>query len=93
MIPTTPQNVNSINNMFESIQPLMENLYGRWLDEQGLEDIKEYAKVIQVKLDKYGFTIVVMKKKPFGFTFKINETEATYQLSISSTQYKWKRAQ
>mgnify|MGYP000969540958 CR=1 FL=1 len=51
-----------------------------------------YAKVIQVELDKYGFTIVVMKKKPFGFTFKINDTEAIYQLTITTTQYKWKRA-
>lgn len=92
MTPTAPQDIKNINMMFVTIQPLMENLYGRWLDEQGLEDIKEYAKVIQVELDKYGFTIVVMKKKPFGFTFKINQTEATYQLSISSTYYKWKRA-
>ncbi len=93
MTPTAPQDIKKINTMFQTIQPLMENLYGRWLDEQGLEDIKEYAKVIQVELDKYGFNIVVMKKKPFGFTFKINDTEAIYQLTITTTQYKWKRAQ
>ena len=92
MTPTAPQDIKKINTMFQTIQPLMENLYGRWLDEQGLEDIKEYAKVIQVELDKYGFKIVVMKKKPFGFTFKINDMEAIYQLTITTTQYKWKRA-
>ena len=94
--PTAPQDIKSINTMFSSMQTLMGNLYGRWLDEQGMEDIKEYANVIQTELDKCGFAdfkMVSMKKKPFGFTFKINDTEAIYQLTITTTQYKWKRTQ
>ncbi len=91
MTPTAPQDINNINTMFQTIQPLMDKIYF-WLVAE--EDVKQYADVIQTEIDKCGFDnfkVISMKKKPFGFTFKIDETEATYQLSITDTQYKWKR--
>ena len=89
--PTKPKDIEKINKMYSEIKPLVTNLYSRWLDEGQYEGLAEYEKVFAKALKKYDFTLVVMTKKPFGFKFKINNTDAVYTLSINNTQYKWLR--
>ncbi len=52
-----------VNTIMENGQ-LIANLYWRWLDERGREDINEYGKVISKQLG----CPVKMQKRPFGFT-------------------------
>ena len=89
--PTTPKDIEKINKMYYEMQALVTNLYNRWIDEGGYESLSEYEKVFAKSLKKYNFTLVAMTKKPFGFKFKINNTEAIYSLAINGKQYKWFR--
>ena len=89
MIPTSPQNLERINNFFRDIEPTVEYLYGRWFDESEFEDIKEYGEFIKKHLPD-GFHLICMTKKPFGFKFHIG-TDAVYHLKINNVNYEWKR--
>lgn len=87
--PTTPANLAKINKAYMDLSPLMTNLYSRWLDEGGFEDIEEYGKVIKKNLPK-GFKLTQMTKRPFGFHFTIG-TDAIYAITMKSKQYAWTR--
>jgi len=76
-------------NIFHEMQTMMTYLYSRWLDEQGLEDIAEYAKVIEPIVKKFGATFLKMQKRPFGFTYNLNG--CVYQIKINSTTYSYIR--
>jgi hypothetical protein len=89
--PTKPKDIERINKMFWSLEELVGNLYGRWLDEHGHEDINDYKKIIEKQLKKHKFTLVGMTKKPFGFTFKINKSDAVYTITQTTKQYRWLR--
>ncbi len=87
--PTNPIDLSRINAMHRSMETLMVNLYTRWRDERGHEDIAEYQTVIQAALPE-GFRVVRMSKAPFGFTFSIG-TDATYKVTLKGTTYAWSR--
>lgn len=60
------------------------NLYDRWRDEEGYEDIKEYGKVIAKTIAKEFPTLNVelaqATKRPFGV--KISTNRGVYQIWI-----------
>jgi hypothetical protein len=89
--PTKPKDIQKINKMYWEMQELVTNLYNRWLDEGQYEGISGYEKVFAKALKKYNFNLIAVTKKPFGFKFKINNTNATYSIGINGTQYKWFR--
>ena len=89
--PTSPANLARINAFYFENENLVRNLYGRWLDEGQYEDISEYAKVFSKALKKHKFIFVKVTKKPFGFTFKIDENSPVYTIKITTTKYQWCR--
>lgn len=88
--PTSKENLARIEKMFNDIQLLLSNLYGRWLDEREYEDINSYSVVLE-KIMPDGLTIVKMNKKPFGFNFRIEGFDAEYQMFCKSGSIGWKR--
>lgn len=86
--PTSSANLAKITRMYSSIQPLVESLYGRYLDE-GAYELLDYGKVIQKNLPK-GFKVTQMTGRPFGFKFTIG-TDAEYAITTNSKTYKWSR--
>lgn len=88
--PSTPEQLKQINEMFDHLTELMSSLAARWQDEKQYEDIKEYQARIQSDLPT-GFTIIKMKKSPFGFVFTIPNSNAQYQITMGATKYYWKR--
>lgn len=90
--PTAPADIARINKMYEEVADLVQNLYGRWLDEGQYEDIADYGNVIAKELARHNFTLVAMKKKPFGFTFKISESSPEYTIKVTTTKYQWLRS-
>jgi hypothetical protein len=89
--PTAPTDLARINTMYYEMADLVQYLYGRWLDEGQYEDIADYGNVIAKALEKHNFTLVAMKKKPFGFTFKISESSPEYTIKVTTTKYQWLR--
>ena len=77
------------SKLFDDLAIPMSNLYCRWQDEKGNEDIDDYAKPIQSTIDAAGGKIVTMKKRPFGFTFTLDD--ATYQIKVTSREYSYSR--
>lgn len=88
-IPTTAANIALIESFFATVENTFMNLYSRWQDEKGHEDIKDYADVVRKSLPA-GWTGCGMTGRPFAFTFSIG-TEAKYQIYATSKQYGWKR--
>ena len=88
---TSPANLARIEKMYASMEILMSNLYGRWLDESEYENIADYLFPINKALELTGTGLVATKmiKRPFGFRFSIDTAE--YQVFVSSSSYGWKR--
>ena len=75
--------------LFEEIEEVVSNAYERWLDEKEYEDINDYAILFQSKVEAIGGQFIRMTKRPFGFIYTLDE--ATYQVSINNTRYKYVR--
>lgn len=93
MEQTRPETKIEISKMFDTVtlQDLMIQLAGRWMDEKKYEDIKDYAARIKKDLPS-GFTIVKMTKRPFGFYFShASMPDAVYQYFIKSDSLGWTR--
>ena len=69
------ERIKSILNN-KTYSEMMCNLYDRWRDEYGYEDINDYAKVIIAKLTalfpSYNIKLVKPSKRPFGVAITIN---------------------
>ena len=76
-------------NFFYEMEGLMSALYCRWQDEKEYEDIEDYMKVVLPEVVKIGGTFDKMKKRPFGFTYKL--ADATYQIFVRANDYGYKR--
>lgn len=87
--PTTPADLDRINQMVAGITKLLGMLGARWRDEAAYENIDDYAEVIRKALPS-GFTLTRMTKRPFGFRFTIG-ADATYALSCGASSIAWKR--
>jgi hypothetical protein len=77
------------DRLFKAAQNIMVYLCGRWVDEHEYEDINEYKLPLKDLLSKANATNVKMNSRPFGFTCKIGEQ--TYQYSVTSRSYSFKR--
>ena len=77
--------IETVKAAYNTILPLMVNLYGRWLDEREYEDINEYATPIKNNLPD-GVTLVKMSKRPFGFIFTVDGSSNEYRFKINQTQ-------
>lgn len=90
-VKTSPANLARIEKAFSTLELLMSNLYGRWLDEREYENINDYLVPVNKALATTGTELVAtkMNKRPFGFNFSIGEAE--YQFFVNSSQYGWKR--
>lgn len=74
--------------VFDKLQQTVMNLFERWLDEKEYEDIKDYGKVIAPLLKKHKAKLVKMSKRPFGFTFTVEEfPDRLYQIKQTMTEY------
>ena len=83
-----------LDKLYYSIQNLMENLSGRWMDEGKHEDIAEYQKVLEKAFSaeiKKNAHIVKMSSRPFGFILEMNSTGFRYKFTCSSTRYLYAR--
>ena len=65
---------NIINN--EKVGNVFCNLFGRWLDEKGYEDINEYGKAICNCINRqypdYNVELVKSTSEPFGVVINID---------------------
>ena len=75
--------------LYVDLEKLITNLYDRWYDEKDYEDINDYAEPIKTEVEKIGGQFLKMSKKPFGFTYQL--ADATYQLTMNTQQYTYKR--
>jgi hypothetical protein len=75
--------------LYQSLHNLMLNLYERWQDESEYEDVKDYGVNLQKAVEEIGGKFIKMSKRPFGFTYIL--ADATYQMSVTSTKYSYKR--
>jgi len=83
-----------LEKLYWSIQNLMENLSGRWMDEGKHEDIAEYQKVLEKAFSaeiKKSAHIVKMSSRPFGFVLEMNSTGFRYKFTCSSNRYRYAR--
>ncbi len=79
-----------MDTTLDKILPTLGNLYGRWLDEQEYEDIKDYGDVIKKTLPE-GLTMLKMTKRPFGFQCEAPEFPARmFAITMTVTAVKWK---
>ncbi len=80
---------------FENLSETITNLYSRYLDEKGFENIDEYAIVFRSEVEKIGGDFVKANKRPFGFDYRLGggySNGATYRVSIDSKgRYSYRR--
>jgi hypothetical protein len=74
---------------FIEAENLVANLYARWLDEKGCEDIRDYQTPLDKVAAKFGVKIVRMTAHPFGCEFQVDGR--TYKLTCSQKTYAYKR--
>lgn len=69
---------------------MLDNLYGRWLDEREYEDFADYAKVMETEVKKLlpEAEFVCGTKRPFGFRVAIENWRVSIQRT--ATQLVWK---
>ena len=75
--------------LYKELQGMMTALYCRWKDESEYENIEDYSVNLKKEVEKIGGTFIKMSKRPFGFTYRLSD--ATYQMSVASTKYKYQR--
>lgn len=82
-----------VASLASDVQPVLENLYSRWLDEHEYEDIKDYGRVLAPYVAKVGGTLDKMTKRPFGFVVKFQTQTGPVKVkfSINSHVFSWKR--
>lgn len=56
------------SEFFNSIAPYVDYLAQRWQDEHEYEPWTDYVEAIEKKMPE-GYTLLEMKKHPFGFKF------------------------
>jgi len=86
--PTSEANIKLLNKMFSKLEPIMVNFAARWKDEGKYENITDYETPIKSELPK-SIEFLKMTKRPFGFTFGLEDK--TYAITISGRNYQWKR--
>lgn len=86
--PTKVQ--KKVIKLWKDNEDLMCNLFVRWGHEKEYEDIEDYGKQFQPKVEEIGGTFVKMLKRPFGFNFKMEDGH-TYRISTNSKVYKYQR--
>ena len=64
---------------------LLDNLYGRWLDESEYEDIAQYGAALNNSAEPFGLVVTKMTKRPWGCYFEDRDTHAQYRLKVSGT--------
>ncbi len=74
---------------YHDIEELVANLWCRWQDEKAYEDIADYGKVIAKEVEAIGGVFGAMKKRPFGFTYKLGGAE--YLVTMAGSKYAYKR--
>ena len=75
--------------LFDEMGEVIGNAYERWVEEKEYEDINDYAVLFQPNVEAIGGQFIRMTKRPFGFIYTLDE--ATYQVSINNTSYKYRR--
>ena len=75
--------------IYEKLQTSVIDLSCRWNDEKEYEDINDYGDVLKTKVEELDGTFVKMTKRPFGFTFTVDD--AKYKIGCNATQYYYKR--
>jgi hypothetical protein len=77
--------------IWTSLEKVMVNLAGRWMDECKFEKIESYGEVIEKELAKASpdAKLVKMVKRPFGFIYEL--AGATYQVFVKANGYSFKR--
>lgn len=86
---TEQERKEKAKRLFEEMDEVISNAYVRWLDEKEYEDINDYAVLFQPNVEAIGGQFIRMTKRPFGFIYTLDE--ATYQVSINNTSYKYMR--
>ena len=77
-----------LDNMLEVMSDAFGYAYYRWLDEQGYEDINDYAVIFEKYLKPSGTEIVVMQTKPFGFIAKHEKWLYNFYIEGEYLKYK-----
>lgn len=86
---TNDERIAKAASIYKSMENVMTNLYGRWLDEKEYEDFSNYADVMKKEISGLGGEFVAASKRPFGFKYAL--AGATYQMTISARSYNYKR--
>lgn len=102
MEPLPPEVKSAIIRMFQETRAMVQDLYERWLDEEGYEALEDYGKAVQAVLASdsmkpfvpAGFEFVVMTREPFGFRFRIGTREFQYVVedgvkAVAMMDLKW----
>ena len=78
----TTEKVNKIIGS-KKVQNAFYNLFDRWEDEKGVEDINDYGNVLFKTFPSVGAELVESTSKPFGVKFKIDNK--VYHLYVAIT--------
>lgn len=76
-------------SFYHAAEQTMANLYDRWKDEEGFENLDLYMKPLQPIAKKFGVKLLSFGSRPFGPTFKVDGK--TYKLTQSKRNYSYQR--
>ena len=82
------QKSKAAKDFYEKAQNLLGDLYSRWLDERGYEDIKDYQKPLDPIAKECGVVITKMTKRPFGCQFTVDGKHFSFNVGLTWVQYK-----
>lgn len=57
----------NLSVLFDETADSLEYGWSRWQDEREYEDINDYAQLFTKAIEKSGFQLIKMTKRPFGF--------------------------
>ena len=69
---------------YKESEKTIANLADRWASESQYEDIADYAAVVRPMVESIGGNLINMTKRPFGFTFKLEN--AVYQVKMTAPE-------
>lgn len=86
-VKSTP--LDEANNLWETLETRMANIYSRWLAEHQYESFESYTETMKSWLPA-GYTLIKASSRPFGLTVKM-PSGWTILITIKSRAYTWKR--
>lgn len=77
-----------VTMLWNELEETIVNLWMRWQDEKGHEDIRSYDVAVKETVEKYGgFEFIRFTQRPFGIRFKVSGVMC--RITFNGRDYKW----